>query len=130
MNIFDLCRLDLNQARVKHGRLVFNSVAKEMLREKVDRPDKKSRKHFGKSMYQRLFDKQKGLCAICGNALTVPAHKNEIDHKNPTAENFDAESNLQLVHGWRSKEKCNQKKGAKDMFAQSKRYGKTVKELL
>jgi len=129
MNPFESYRSELEALREKWGKTLFNEVAHSMLFEKVAKR-RERRKQFSKTLKQRLYNTQNGICGlhgidkICTKYLLIPAWRNEIDHKNPNAEKYNAPSNLHLVHS-----DCNRRKGSSDMLAQSKRYGKTIVEL-
>ena len=104
----------LESARDEIGVSLFKRITREMNREKVNRQRDKRQK-FPPGLYQKLFDKQNGICPPCKELLLIPAKRNEIDHINPNETHFNAEWNLQLLHP-----ACNREKGSKSMYEQMK----------
>jgi CRISPR/Cas system Type II protein with McrA/HNH and RuvC-like nuclease domain len=109
----------LREIRRLAGYANFDAVVKKLNRERID-PERVKRKRFPKSMYQRLYDKQQGVCPLCDNRLNIPATKNEIDHISPGEEQFNGVANLQLTHPM-----CNRKKSSKSVLQQSKESGRS-----
>ncbi len=117
---------ELRALRTKHGYGEFDFAVKKLMRERLQVEGRAKRIKFPKSYYQKLFDFQMGLCPHCGKVLTIPATKNEIDHKNPNeGEHFNDRFNLQLLH-----KSCNREKSSKSILQQSKETGRMSVELL
>jgi 5-methylcytosine-specific restriction endonuclease McrA len=114
----------LREIRRIAGYANFDAVVKKLNRERID-PERVKRKRFPKSMYQRLYDKQQGICPLCDNRLNIPATKNEVDHRNPEERDFNHASNLQLTHP-----ECNRRKSSASVLEQSKRSGKPFTALV
>jgi hypothetical protein len=119
------CKSALRELIASYGYSIFWRDVKELNRERVSK-DRPKREHFPKSMYQKLFDKQRGNCHVCNSTLDVPATLNHIDHINPhEGETFNAFSNLQLLH-----RHCNLSKSSKSLEQMSKQDGKTFVQQL
>jgi 5-methylcytosine-specific restriction endonuclease McrA len=124
---FKECIIELRQIRDKYGYGNFDTAVRMLNRERVNKNRDPREKNFPKSMYQKLFDRQKGRCLYCNDHLFVPANKgNEIDHIDPNRQDFNHPSNLQLLHG----DPCNRSKSSKDIIKQSKESGKLVTEII
>ncbi len=120
----------LRALRTECGRGNFDEAVRMLNRERLQNYQRDARISFSKAKYQRLFDEQRGICPVCNGQLEFPAIRNEVDHKDPNRTDFNAHSNLQLVHGRRSRQQCNQRKGASSMLTQAKRQGKTFANLV
>lgn len=124
------CINDLEALRKTYGYSRYDRCVKHLNRQRLLNRERDPHQHFPPRVYQRLFDAQKGLCGICGDQLEFPANRNEIDRKDPNADDYNGRSNLQLVHGRLSVQKCNQKKGAKSMLDQCKCSGDSMLALI
>lgn len=116
--------LKLRELRSQVGYSQFDRAVRSLMKERLTNLERQHRKHFSPSTYQKLFDRQKGVCSYCDEPLLIPARKNEIDHFDPNAEEFNSPRNLQLLHS-----QCNRKKAAQSPSEQSKQQGKTVLEM-
>jgi 5-methylcytosine-specific restriction endonuclease McrA len=104
---FDYCADKIRKARLEIGNL---------------RP---KRVKFPWSMYRKLYDRQRGICAWCDKEMALIRGKVDMDHIDPNSEDFNGSSNLQLLHSG-----CNRSKNAKSIAEQSKATGKGYIELL
>jgi len=119
------CLQDLRALRTQYGTSNFDHALRTLKRERLENYKREPRQKFPPKMYQRLFDLQKGVCKFCGNHLDVPAKRNELDHIDPARQDFNAPSNLQLLHP-----ACNRVKSCRMLYEQSKLTGKPVSEIL
>lgn len=115
----------LKKIRDDAGYSNFDQAVKTLNRERLQNYKREKRKHFPKSMYQRLYDEQNGICSYCKFCLDIPARKNVIDHVDPNEQDFNTRKNLHLIHG-----KCNREKSSKSINQQSKESGKTFENIL
>jgi hypothetical protein len=76
--------------------------------------------------YKRLYDRQKGICPECEQAMPFIRGEIEVDHLDPFKEDFGDRINLRVTH----KSPCNRKKGSSSLMQQAKRTGKTVRQIL
>lgn len=90
---------------------------------KATRPERK--KFRWPQDYERLNKIQKGICGRCQEALPFIRGQVHIDHKDPNAPNFNADSNLQLTH-----KVCNLKKSSNSLYDEARKRGMTVLQLL
>lgn len=107
------------------GTSICDQVQREEGRRRLQVVGRAPRKRFTARIYQRLFDRQAGICRWCHEILEIPARRNEIDHLNPEAEDFNGETNLQLLH-----RACNREKSSKSMLDQAKDRNRTVTDLI
>lgn len=114
----------LREIRRLAGYANFDAIVKKLNRERVN-PEREKRKRFPKSTYQRLFDKQRGICPDCDKPLDIPAVRNHIDHISPEEENFNGSSNLRLIHPG-----CNLRKGARSVYDHAKRTGRSFEQII
>jgi 5-methylcytosine-specific restriction endonuclease McrA len=121
----DIALLDAIEKQIGVSRYVAAIKAKSRRRLEVDVTVRQKRKSFPWSKYKRLYEKQAGKCAICAKDMRLIRGTVEIDHKNPNAEDFNSDYNLQLAH-----KECNREKGGKSLAEQAKFYGKTTVQLL
>lgn len=119
------CLQDLRDLRQKYGTSSFDAALRVMKKERLENYGREKRKRFPPKMYQRLFDMQKGVCRFCGHHLDVPAKKNEIDHIDPSRQDFNSPSNLELLHV-----QCNKIKAARTVYQQSKLTGQPFSQIL
>lgn len=122
----DIALLDEVEKKIGVSRYNFAVKAKSRRRLEVDINQREKRIVFKWSLYKKLYNKQRGICPICGNQMALDRKVVEMDHKNPNEKDFNAEFNLQVVHGL----PCNREKGGKSLAEQSKFYGKTTVQLL
>lgn len=89
--------------------------------------DRPARQKFSWSEYKRLYDQQKGMCPLCQGVMPLIRGKIEMDHVNVEliGEAFNARSNRQVVC-----KACNREKAALTVMDQTKRYGRTMNEIL
>ena len=124
---YDTCYEELKALRVKHGTSQFDYAVKKLMRERID-SGRDKREKFPKSMYQKLFDTQKGICPgydTPPHPLTIPAVKNEIDHIDPDRIDFNHRTNLQLLCV-----DCNRRKSSKSIAQQAKETGRPYTRIL
>ena len=114
----------LRHIRKLAGYAKFDHAVKVLNRERVN-PDREKRKRFPKSTYQRLFDKQRGICPDCDKPLDIPATRNHIDHISPEEEDFNNDRNIRLVH-----DSCNLRKGARSVYDHAKRTGRSFEQII
>ena len=119
---------ELRAIRTRVGYSKFDDAVRTLNRERLEAPREQKRKAFPWSLYGKLYARQSGICPWCDTPMVLlrsQKHKVEVDHINPNLADFNAASNLQLLHM-----ECNRKKSAKSLLEQSKETGKTVGELL
>jgi CRISPR/Cas system Type II protein with McrA/HNH and RuvC-like nuclease domain len=119
------CLREIKALRDQYQRSVWDAAMKQLKRERLENYGRDPRKKFPPRMYQRLFDMQRGVCRFCNNHLDVPAKKNEIDHIDPSRQDFNTPSNLELLHV-----ACNRVKSSRTLYEQSKLTGKPLTEIL
>lgn len=144
MDLGDICaainaldRLDLGQTdvlcrliRAKTGYSNWTHVTQKLNRERLNanKEERGARRRYRPAEYKRLYSRQRGICPLCDAEMARPDHwpgNLEMDHRDPNAQDWDSESNRQVVHA-----KCNREKSAKSMHQMSKETGKTVREML
>jgi len=108
------------------GYSLFWREVKSLSRERLDDKDnRQKRKHFPWSKYVSLYKKCRGICAWCEGAMPLIKGEINLDHKDPNAEDFNGDANLQVLHS-----SCNKQKNAMSIADQAKHSGKTYTELL
>ena len=117
--------IEMKAIRTEIGYSRWRYLAKQMERERLQIEGRPERIKFPPSMYQKLFDDQKGICPECQSLLDFPAKRNEIDHKNPNEPRFNERFNLQLLH-----KSCNREKSAMTIQEQSKAGKGTFTKIL
>lgn len=88
----------LRALRTEHGYGEFDAVIRKLNRERVSK-NRPQREHFPKATYQKLFDRQQGMCVCgCEEHLLVPAKRNHVDHFDAhEVVTFNAFTNLRLL---------------------------------
>lgn len=119
------CLEELKSLRTKYGTGEFDHSIKTLNRERLENYNRPKRISFKWSLYRKLYRKQFGLCGICEAEMALIKGKVSMDHKNPNAEDFNDESNLQVTHV-----RCNLEKSSKSIPEQSKETGKPFTELV
>lgn len=114
----------LREIRRLAGYANFDAVVRKLNRERVN-PEREKRKRFPKSLYQVLYDRQKGMCPLCNEHLRVPATQNEVDHIDPNREDLNHKTNLQLAHPG-----CNRSKSAESIYEQAKKSGRGFADIV
>jgi hypothetical protein len=124
---FKECQIEFDEWIKKHGVGNCDAVIRAHNRRRVN-PERDPRDKTSPSEKQKMFNTQKGFCPICHFFLYVPAtdRRNEVDHIDPNRQDFNHQTNKQLVHGI----PCNRKKSSKDLIQQSKESGKTIQEII
>lgn len=110
------------------GRGDFDAAMRVINRERLQSKRTQQRERFKWSEYERLYEVQGGICPWCEQPIILLKRQKrlvEIDHINPNLQDFNAKSNLQLLH-----HDCNRTKAAMTMEEQSKRLGKPVTTIL
>lgn len=106
----------------------WDHLSKRMNRQRVH-PGREKRKQPSKSVKQRLYDRQEGMCAWCPGKelqrLIIPANRNEADHFNPHRQDFNAQDNWVLLLP-----ECNRIKGSTPLIELARRTGITLPELI
>lgn len=116
----------LKLIREEAGYSNFDQAVKKINRERLqDKDGRQKRKHFPWSKYESLYKKQRGICPWCGLGMMLIKQEIELDHKDPNAEDFNADSNLQVLHS-----SCNRQKNSMSIADQAKHQGQTFAELL
>jgi len=115
----------LKALQSEYGYSEFFNTIKKISRERLQNTDRPARIKFPWSKYRKLYQKQGGVCNWCDKEMALIRGKVEIDHLNPNAENFNDDSNLQLLHT-----NCNREKSSKSIQEVSKETGKTFVEQL
>lgn len=119
------CLDELRALRNKYGTYNFDAAVKKMGRERLQNRDRPDRVRFPWSAYKRQYARQNGVCPVCDHEMVLLRGRIHMDHIDPNAENFNALSNLQVLHIG-----CNLKKGSDDLAAQTKHQGRTVRDIL
>ncbi len=120
-----LKELDTILAREGYGTYFAAVKIQTKRRLQIDKGSRPARIKFPPAMYQRLFDRQKGICPECQTLLDIPAKKGEIDHVDPNRQDFNHPSNLALLH-----RSCNREKSAMTIQEQSKAGHGTFEKIL
>ena len=120
------CKDVLDAVILAYGRSEFDHCASKIRLARLEigslRP---KRIRFPWSKYRRLYERQGGICPWCDTPMILLRGKVEIDHIDPNSEDFNNDSNLQLMDAG-----CNRSKNAKSIAEQSKATGKGYVELL
>jgi 5-methylcytosine-specific restriction endonuclease McrA len=121
------CELDFMTWLAKYGRSSCERVMKNWNRKRLDVVGRPARVKFPWSEYKRMYERQGGLCPLCQEIMPLIRGKIEMDHINPnlTGEEFNAKANRQVVCSG-----CNREKGALSVADQTKRYGRTMTQIL
>ena len=115
----------LEELQTKYGRHSFKSAIKTLNRRKIDQSQREPRKTFPWSKYKKLYYIQRGICSYCDEPMFLRKGEVEIDHRDPNRLDFNADSNLQLLH-----KKCNRMKSSRSVPSEAKTQGKTYLHLL
>lgn len=117
----------LQAIREEVGTSIYDAAVKAINRMRLDSnvSDRQPRKSFSWAVYQRHYKKQRGICPWCGNTMPLIKGAIEMDHINPNAEDFNADSNLQVLH-----KACNRQKSSMSIAEQAKHQGTTYREIL
>jgi len=117
------CLEALKKMRSVYGTSEFDRAVKTLMRERLENPGREKRKRISPRLREKLYVRQAGKCAICGDHF--PPTELEGDHINPNRQDFNAPSNWQLLC-----KSCNTRKNAKSVMEQTVAYGKTALEIL
>ena len=72
-----------------------------------------------------LWQRQNGICLRCNNPQPMRVDEATFDHIVPLAEGGEhSKSNGRVIHG-----ACNSSKGARNVFAESKRTGQPITDM-
>jgi 5-methylcytosine-specific restriction endonuclease McrA len=115
----------LEGIKSSYGEQTFRSAIKQLNRSRLTIKDREPRKKFSWPLYRKLYQRQKGECPLCGEVMPLIKSQVVMDHKDPNRKDFNAESNLQVVHP-----DCNRRKAAKSIYKQSKETNRTFAELI
>ena len=126
MNDLQSCREWFKEGITRFGVSNVDYVVKENNRRRVERDNPKLRKSYRWSEYKRLYQRDHGICGICGREMALIRGTIHMDHKNPDlpVDSFEAEWNRQVVH-----KACNLHKGPMSIAKQAKEYGRTYVQL-
>jgi len=120
-------REEFNEWLSRYGRSTCDGIMREHFRKRIP-DDRPARIKVSASARRDMYARQSGKCGICGQPMDGGnVSRLDVDHINPelTGPAFNHRSNLRLTHS-----QCNKSKGALSLPEQSKRYGKTVAEIL
>jgi hypothetical protein len=118
-------RQALEALRAKHGYGDFYLETRAMNKERIANARPK-REKFPRATYQKLFDRQGGICACCDEQLLVPAKRNHVDHFDcQEAVTFNAFTNLRLLLP-----SHNLAKSSKSIEQLSKERGETTLDMI
>jgi 5-methylcytosine-specific restriction endonuclease McrA len=117
----------LKAIREEVGTSIYDAAVKAINRMRLDSDvkDRQPRKTFSWAVYQRHYKKQRGICPWCSQTMPLIKGQIEMDHINPNAEDFNADTNLQVLH-----KDCNREKSSMSISEQAKHLGTTFHELL
>ena len=115
----------LEELKRSYGSQAFDLAVRKLNRSRLSVHNRDPRKRFSWNVYRKRYTLQHGICPICGQVMALLKSKIEIDHKDPNRQDYNADTNLQVVHT-----QCNQTKGAKSIYEQSKVSNKTFVELI
>lgn len=115
----------LEALQTKYGRHSFKNAIKTINRRKIDLGQREPRKKFPWSKYRKLYQIQSGLCLYCNEAMFLKKGEVEIDHRDPNRKDFNADSNLQLLH-----QRCNRIKSSQSIPLQAKKGNATYLDLI
>jgi hypothetical protein len=120
------CLFELDMLRETYGTSAFDDALRILGRRRLDgmRTEKRRRFKWPKD-YRPLYDKQKGLCPKCSKEMAFIRGAIEIDHFDPLAEDFNADSNLRVMHAG-----CNSSKGADSIYETARKSSKTVLQIV
>lgn len=121
------CEMDFMAWLAKYGRSSCERVMKNWNRKRLDVVGRTERKRYPWSEYKRIYEQQRGVCPICNLPMAFIRGQIDMDHRNPnlTGEEFEARSNRAVTHS-----SCNRSKGALSVAQQTKRYGRTMTDIL
>lgn len=105
----------------------FWQAITQLKREKVN-PHRGTKELYGWPITRQKYDRQGGICAICGLEMARDRRKVAGDHINPNLteeEGLNSPKNCQAVH-----KKCNEQKGAMSVPEQAKHYGRTMTDII
>lgn len=108
------------------GRSIYDQAVKMKNRRRLESgPTRQKRKRFPWSKYQKLYQKQGGVCWWCQSDMKLIKGQIEVDHFDPNADDFNGDTNLSVLHM-----DCNREKSAKTLTEQAEYLHITVTELL
>lgn len=114
----------LRLLRKEYGTSAFDHAIRTLMRERVN-PDRDKRKAVPWSLLKRKYNEQRGRCSICGLDMVLVRGQVEPDHVDPNRQDFNSPENIRAAHS-----KCNRSKGSLSIPEQTKRYGKTMVDIL
>ena len=123
----------MKEYRAREGLSQLSAAYKAATKEDPISTGREKRKRWPTATYDFLFSRQGGICACPKHKgtsheqsrLLTPATRNHIDHKDPNRKgDFNHKSNLCLLLP-----SCNMSKGSDSIPEQSKKSGKTYREL-
>lgn len=118
-------RQKLIALRDEAGYSEFWREVKSLSRERLQNNDREKRKPIPWGIIKRHYEKQKGVCSWCGKDMKLIRNEIEGDHKNPNEQDFNKDSNIQVLH-----KSCNRQKSSMSIAEQSKHKGTTYREIL
>ncbi|GEM_PF-1096013 len=116
---------ELDALRAIHGESAFERAVQMIRCRKLTLFSRPPRKKFPWAKYRKLYQLQQGMCPYCNTPLFLKKGEVEIDHRDPNRPDFNAETNLQLLH-----KRCNRKKSARSIPAEAKSHNTTYIHLL
>jgi len=115
----------LKAIRTEVGYSEYDQAVKIIARERLQNDSRDKRKPIPWAVIKRHYEKQKGICPWCNLPMVLIRSEIEGDHKNPNAQDFNHDSNIQTLH-----KKCNREKSSMSIAEQSKHKGTTYREIL
>lgn len=116
----------LDGLKVEFGDFAFRHALRIVRQRRLENRHREHRKRFRWSIYQSLYQKQRGICPLCKEVMILLRGEVEIDHKDPNRQlGFNDDDNLQLTH-----RKCNRRKSSRSLYQQAKKRNRTIAEIL
>jgi 5-methylcytosine-specific restriction endonuclease McrA len=115
----------LHDLKSEYGSFHLKRAIKELNRCRAEVSNREKRKRFPWPCYRKLYNRQRGLCPLCGEVMPFIRGEIEMDHRDPNRKDFNSENNLQVMH-----KRCNRVKASKSVLRLSKESGRTIKDML
>lgn len=119
------CLAELKMMRTRYGTSNFDHAIKLLMRERLDAPGRPQRIRVSLNARWKMYRRQKGICPLCNQEMPPDEKLWDVDHIEPTSENFNGKDNLWLCHS-----SCNRSKGARSLNDLAKSSGTTVEQYL
>jgi len=121
------CMAALEDTLTRAGTSKFWYCIKKLKARRLEVRGRTPRKRYSWYEYKYLYEQQDGRCGICQEVIPLIRGKIEMDHKNCnlTGDAYEDRSNRQVTC-----QPCNREKGALSIAQQSKKYSKTMAELV